>query len=113
MRGQRAEDFRRVIHVVFGQDPAHGRQRSVLHQISQHQSANGGLATRQVHSLVDVVGDERGVDEEGEPLAREKEEERDERVGDHFGENKLSCQLTEWTVKLTWLSLLQRSMGLM
>jgi hypothetical protein len=38
---------------------------------------------------VHVVGDERCVDEEREPLAGQEEEEGNERVRDHFGENKL------------------------
>ena len=42
-----------------------------------------------VDLLVDIVSDQRGVEQESEPLSREEEAECEESVGDHLGEDKL------------------------
>lgn len=42
------------------------------------------------NSLVHVVTDKRGVEEEREPLTGEQEAEGEEGVGDHLGQDKLS-----------------------
>lgn len=48
------------------------------------------LRYRDTHnSLVDIVTDKRGVEEERQPLSRQQEEEGKEGVGDHLGEYKL------------------------
>lgn len=41
-------------------------------------------------ALVDVVSDQRSVDEERYPLSGQQETEREEGVGEHFGEDELS-----------------------
>lgn len=59
MTRQRPEDLRRVIHVILP------------------------------HDFVDIVADQRGVEEEGDPLSGEEEAEGQEGVSDHFGEDEL------------------------
>jgi hypothetical protein len=51
------------------------------------------------YSLVHVVTDKRGVEEEREPLTREQEAEGEEGMGDHLGQDKLS-QSAEYSAGL-------------
>lgn len=43
-------------------------------------------------ALVHVVSDQRSVDEERYPLSGQQETEREEGVGEHFGEDELSVE---------------------
>lgn len=70
--------------------------------------------------LVDIKSDERCIEEEGYPLTREKEQYGEEGMCDVFWQDELRGKRDyEHVARVrhnrlhTWLSLLQRSMGLM
>jgi hypothetical protein len=53
---------------------------------------------------VDIVSDERCVEDEREPLARQEEQKGDKGVRDHFGEDKLVELVAEVNgVDVVWL----------
>lgn len=71
-------------------------------------------------SLVSVPEYQGKIEEESRPLARDEEKHGEESVGEVFRENELQVGTRQYTqlysyhmrVRLTWFSLLQRSIGL-
>ena len=86
---QGTEDLGGVVHVVLGQDPvkrpAGGGEEGQRGGLVVSSRKRGG--TRDV--LVDVVPDQRSVDEERYPLSGQQEAEGEESVGEHLGEDEL------------------------
>jgi hypothetical protein len=71
-------------------------RRRRIHHVLSARTCGSERGERTGHdALVDVVSDQRSVDEERYPLSGQQEAEREEGVGEHFGEDELSVEQKE------------------